>query len=397
MISKIRFINCQSFKDVTYDLATDKLNLIVADNDTGKSILFKVLKLAGCPKYYDRDDRKDLIRRGCQFANVIFWFTDSSLAVMRIYADKTIYGYLPTEDSEFEPSLEPPAEMIMHLGLLTDSDSRFIANIIDADQDLLLVNSNLAYNYNLIKMIVVNDDLDELAEKVDLLLKEYQGYLVRASDYQGYLEHQLGVIEFVDTDKLQEKNAIADCSFNVINKLIDVYDELDVIKSNVVDSFDFSGLLRIQELLAETEDALDKIKSVNLSNVTIGLGDVALLEKIENLSSTLILFKPEVREPISVEVADLLGKLEVVRATIHEMKVPKSYDERCETVLNVAQCVTEMGEIVADLISGLENGKEAEKSISKLQTMFAESGTAVDCPIYGKVVYDGKNCVVDYN
>lgn len=35
MIVQVQMINCQSWKNSTFDLATDRINVIIADNGTG--------------------------------------------------------------------------------------------------------------------------------------------------------------------------------------------------------------------------------------------------------------------------------------------------------------------------------------------------------------------------
>ena len=45
MIVQVQMINFQRWKNSTFDLATDWLNLIIADNCTGKSVFFKLLKI----------------------------------------------------------------------------------------------------------------------------------------------------------------------------------------------------------------------------------------------------------------------------------------------------------------------------------------------------------------
>ena len=93
MLEAVRFKNCQSLGDCVLSF-TGKLNVIVAENNTGKSVLYKVLKLAGRADYYTREERKDLIRRGASAAQITFKFDDGSYAVMQITPGKTVYASL---------------------------------------------------------------------------------------------------------------------------------------------------------------------------------------------------------------------------------------------------------------------------------------------------------------
>ena len=68
MIKQIRLVNCQSLEDITFNFATDKLNVLVADNSTGKSVLFKMLKVTANPDVFPAKKRSQLIRRGAESA-----------------------------------------------------------------------------------------------------------------------------------------------------------------------------------------------------------------------------------------------------------------------------------------------------------------------------------------
>ena len=72
MLLEARFINCQSMRDLTMHFATDKLNVIAADNSVGKSVLFKMLKVTANPKTLATiEERRQLIRYGEQYAGFI--------------------------------------------------------------------------------------------------------------------------------------------------------------------------------------------------------------------------------------------------------------------------------------------------------------------------------------
>ena len=86
---------------------------------------------------------------------------------MKIFKDKTVYSWV--EDLEHGVSwwLEPPVELLDRLGLLVSPTESFIANIIDTDQGLLLVDPRLASNYELVKLIATCEDLDLIREIVE--------------------------------------------------------------------------------------------------------------------------------------------------------------------------------------------------------------------------------------
>lgn len=70
MIAQVNMKDCQSWKDGGFSLASDRVNVIVADNGTGKSVFMKMLKITACPKYFSREERSSLIRWGAIFAQI---------------------------------------------------------------------------------------------------------------------------------------------------------------------------------------------------------------------------------------------------------------------------------------------------------------------------------------
>lgn len=92
MIVQVQMINCQSWKNSTFDLATDRINVIIADNGTGKSVFFKMLKITTNPNYFSRAERKDLIRRHEECATILFKFDDGSIAATKVF--QTYWSYV---------------------------------------------------------------------------------------------------------------------------------------------------------------------------------------------------------------------------------------------------------------------------------------------------------------
>ena len=104
-----------------------------------------MLKITACPGYFTPKERKKLIRNGCDSANILYAFTDGSIGICAVYPTRVMYLYA-TDGKNFEKYEEPPHEMITKLGIIHNSD-KFVANIIDMDQSLLLVDSNVHENY----------------------------------------------------------------------------------------------------------------------------------------------------------------------------------------------------------------------------------------------------------
>ena len=93
MIHSVRLINCQSWENGIIPLAQDRINVLRADNNSGKSVFFKMLKITACPGYFTPKERKKLIRNGCDSANILYAFTDGSVGACSVYPTRVMYLY----------------------------------------------------------------------------------------------------------------------------------------------------------------------------------------------------------------------------------------------------------------------------------------------------------------
>jgi hypothetical protein len=394
MIKSIRLLDCQSCKDVTYELATDRLNVIVAENDTGKSVLFKVLKLVGCPNYYSRRDREELIRHGAEFGMVLFEFTDASVAIMKIFRDRVIYAYQETKESPVISGIEPPEQMLAKMGMLSDVQGSFVANIIDADQDLLLVNPAISYNYDLIKMLVFNEDLDVLQERTDERLTESKTMLDRALDSMCFYEREIAANQYQDVEALENKQEFLTSVFNMMYSTMDV---LDCLEEKFVDdvyrAMDFDKMIEIEELLEKLEIMQGSLGALGVVKEPCPIEVADVLGRLECLDDRIESLFVSVKEPVSIGTVDFLEELEKALERMSGLDTVSGEQDEKLRILNVLDAVESVVTRVASIdIAGV---KEAEISVKDLEQQFENSGETVECPIYGKVVFDGKDCLAD--
>ncbi len=410
MIEVIRFKNCQAFTDTTMEFATDRLNVIVADNDTGKSILFRILKLAGDADYYDAQDRADLIRRGCDYARVMFKFTDDSYALMQIEKSLTKYAFMPTAKSKVELVFAPPPEMIEHLELLVSPGQSFVANLIDKEQDQLLVNPKLQSNYDLVKLIATNEDLDNLMERTDARIKDSRQKLIRASDLENFLQRELSSLEYTDVHAMEENLQAVDAVDKALNALCTVIVNLDHLIDSKVDFLDYQKLECVLKVLEKLEGLQLPVKLPKLTDPRF----FRVLERLELLLKNAEKIQ-KLTVPCSENLLLILEKLQTMQSSADNLKrLMKPPNEKLVIILEKLQAmdreisrVRNLGQPLSlSLIKVLEVLRQVERQagrisipdiseITVLEKQFKESGQVVECPIYGEVVFDGKNCMAD--
>ena len=135
MLKSVRLVNCQSIKDITFNFATDRLNVIAANNSVGKSVLFKMLKITADPKQLPTiEERSQLIRHGAESAIFVAAFSDGAIGLTVVYPNRVIYRYAQLPELGFDTFAEPPEIYLKQLGLLIDERTKYVATIIDTDQ-----------------------------------------------------------------------------------------------------------------------------------------------------------------------------------------------------------------------------------------------------------------------
>ena len=451
MIHSVKLINCQSWADGVIPLAQDRINVLRADNNSGKSVLFKMLKITACPGYFTPKERKKLIRNGCDSANILYAFTDGSIGVCAVYPTRVMYLY--AEDGKnFEKYEEPPQEMIMKLGIIHNSD-KFVANIIDMDQSLLLVDSNVHENYELIKLLTENESLNELKTKIQLNLEDFK---VKESDlrFQSLdIESLLENTEYKDVNKIKARINRSE----LLLELLETLDQVDAlyskIQTNWVEHLDYQKLLKQLEVLKVLANAITLAKSIThrekvceeqiktmdwviaygnalakfnavgsinyeklmqkmdclsfLNDYSTILKQVKIVDKIalqtvsRNYQTLKIVGEllNEVRKVVTIEddfskvkdKTEMLGLLKQYLKDLSKIRITDNLNG-VESTLNVLELLSTLVKKSNCITSGNETIRDLSKEINELRNTITKQGTILECPHFGKVLYNGQEC-----
>lgn len=252
-LSAIRLTNCQSFKDSVIEFATDRLNVFVADNSTGKSVFFRMLSITAFPGKCSKEDRLNIIRRGSQFAQILYMFSDGSYGGVRVYPDRVIYYYTPDKNTKMTPSLEPGPEFISKLGLILDNNSGFVANLIDMDQNLLLVNSSPKGDSNILQMLTANEALDRMIEDTAEKKKVFEQYEDRLKDVVYSYSKSIDGYSYMDTNSLEANIELCENVFDTLYKLAPISDDVEALACSSERRLDYDRLLGVTGTLIKLE------------------------------------------------------------------------------------------------------------------------------------------------
>lgn len=483
MIKIIKLLNCQSWKEGVIPLAQNSVNVLKADNNSGKSVLFKMLKMTVCPNYYTPKERKKLIRNGCESADIIYLFTDNSIGICRVFPTRVLYMF--AQDGEhFESYQNPPQEMIDNLGIVHNAD-RFIANIIDMDQSLLLVDSNVYENYELIKLLTENLELNELKLKLQNNLGEFEEKSRDLVIEQVTLNELLSEVAYRDVDKMQAELDLAQNWFDTLEVLDSVETSLNRLNNNWVDSIDFDSLteqmktlesltklsaltknivfrkeitqamvdfmdffISISNSLAKLKTAenkdydfvkqqldiveyLQKILNVlqsikipvekNYNNLIFQINSLTMcqrlenkllsiqhqesqkilsadssyrvlqfVERLENLSNAITITENDFQaEQIQLRTLQFLNKLKTLLSTV---SIPKSIGE-CNDLIDTLTVLNSLAQHSKQIAKNLNLSENCKNTINSLQIEIEKNGTVIECPHFGKVLFNGQECL----
>lgn len=384
MISSIRLINCQSWEDSTIHLSGERLNVIEAKNNVGKSVLMKMLKISVSPKFFKANKRKKLIRWGATDAKAVYHFTDGAAAIVSVQPTRVIYFFKDVDEDKFTAHLEPPVEMLQELGVLMNNDKTFIANILDTDQALLLVDSEASATFEFVDLLCSNATLNEMHDKVDELQKKTDLELSDAKDELLRLNSELSHLVFVDIDREEEKLKFLSELKNAVYDLVTAGIALVRMNGNLTTDKNFDELISLSKCLCE----LEKLNFSRLSVKEFSPEPLLLcaLEEQFNLLEFEKLCIPH--NPSGVEILQVLENLE--RVKFEKFKVQKSPDG---SPLRPLVALDKLVACIDRLETALATAKVAESMMIELDDKLRSAGEEYECPIFGRVIFDGKECV----
>ena len=232
MLALVRMVNIQSYKDVVFDLS-EKINVFEAPNETGKSVIFKVFRTMCDANWYGRGERKSLIRRGCDkgVALLIVPYADGVFKVMfEIYKTYQVYHLFDGEehvDSWKQDYI--PDDILTILGWYYDKDSKVLLNLCDQELDMPFVNSNTRFNYEVMKFIIQNPELEIARDNLYKWIKENTDEIERLSTRAMTLEDITKEYKYVDTASLSNSISIRESAHKKGIALLNILKSLDGI------------------------------------------------------------------------------------------------------------------------------------------------------------------------
>lgn len=245
MIETIRLVNVQSFKDITFNFSSG-VNVIEAPNETGKSIIFKVFRRMCDINWYGRSEKKALIRRGCERGAVAIKVraSDGNTYVVQFTMYKTYQTYKLLKDGELLGSWKQdiiPDEILNVMGWYYDFESMRLLNLLDQELEMPFVNNNNKSNYEIMKFITHDADLDiarvNLNQWIDELTRLESEVESRKMRVEGELDSLQQIDEIEIAERIEEKQYSLELSSVYANLIKGLSDCCDLVKPkfNMID------------------------------------------------------------------------------------------------------------------------------------------------------------------
>ena len=396
MIKELSLVNCQSWENEVLKLAADRVNILCADNNVGKSVFGKMLRNAVFPdRLRTKEVRMQYIRHGAPYAQLGMLGDDGAVVLFRIYPDRVIYAYREVGKDKFIMSPTIPDTMVRMLGLRYNDKSHLITNVIDAGQQLFLVNSDQQANNSIILEYMTDDEIEGFLAYMEELYRQ----TVTSSDsvYSRfrYVTGQLDELKHVNTDFMEQSINRTQTLMQLLDRLTEAGGKLHTIRQDGGGELDFGVLLPLAELALKCRRAEGyhaKVQSFNSMDYALagfGAKVQSVSRLIGNARVTELGAYPRMR--VIEKVATKIATVRDAIGGIHPSKLPTLAAK--PQLLTVTEKVQEVLRLQRALDHSVQEAARCNCFIAKAREQLLQGGKSVDCAVYGKVVYDGKTCI----
>lgn len=365
-LKSLHLENIQSWEDATIEFGPG-LNAIIANNNVGKSVVFKTLKITCNPEFFAKPERAKLVRYGKDFGRATYTFSDGSVAVVTITEKKVMYHFTDANGDEFSSEEVPLNQILRNLSVVMEDNSRYLVNVLDSEQSLLLVKSDKKANSDLLKVITEHKDIERLTKLFKEKVSEYGGVSSDTSFLQKKIKTQLDSLEIKDIDMLEDQ----------VNHLDVMYEELDLLENLYLHS---KSINEANKNISGIDWGIfgNMLSNVNYVECQDYFGWGGFIELLTALPKEHLECRDDA--PDWSLITALLNQSPNVNLT----EIPD---------LTCLDTIIKMQEQCAKIIDIQKQSQEAQNEIARLKAIDF-NGTVYDCPVHGKIVYNNGKCEV---
>lgn len=366
-VTAYRLINFQSW-DASTDaihLEPDTVNIIEGANETGKSVLYKVLYNFAFPGYWEP---KELIRRGCTSGVLLMELSNGKCIIFQLEHSHHTYILVDNANETIWKDCALPQEIIDELGIILDYDLKIILNVIDKDISLPFIKTSPKFNASLIKSRVEPPDITEFFQNTDELQKQLSNACTKFATKTRELKAAADTIQFTDVDELYVLKENVDALFPVAKHYSDfeaVLEELAQLRTAAptpvadpsVVTPHLQALTSIEHLGAAVDEYVQVVetKPMPIKDPSRQQNTIQVLRELQSLKDAISgLSSTLENKPCAVTCPNLAGEFEVwsrlsaASLTINELqKVCSEYSpirlEAATTLSDLEKMRSEIG------------------------------------------------------
>jgi hypothetical protein len=378
-----RLVNIQSHKDTTLEF-NEGITIVRAKNGTGKSVLFKSIFLGVNPEGYTVKERKSLLRWGAESGIVVFRFSDGYEAGYKLFPKGTLAYFFREKvgESPLHGSVDVPPGLISRLAIIVDKKNNFYANIIDQDQSLLFVKNTSTAN-SLVRMILTDEELDELLASLNQNLDEYNEEEKRLLTFKVKLESELRSLEVEDLTSLYRTKKIFENFLPIYEAFIEIEELSESLWVGGKEK-DLSTLVELADLsLALINNPIELVSDSGEDAYEIfeSLFEVAASSSIELLEESLVTNTESSLHNILI-ICEQYGNLEIIQDNSIGMLESSMLE------------ILELGDTLVSIYNDAKEVQQLKEELYILQQDIERESVLVEgCPIYGAVRHAGDICI----
>lgn len=313
-IVRYKLRNIQSWDDKSEWVYLDQeyLNIIIGRNETGKSVLFKVLAQMFIPSQFG-SSRRDLVKDGCSTGTAAFELNTGVIVVFQIGINNQQSYLLIYPDGKRLQSTgdTPPPELAKEFGWYVDSAESIILNLLHRDSNLPFVNTTLGFNANLLHFLNEDPEIEDIRQTIEGLLAELKTGMDVSSQKISTLLYRYDSIE--DVNVTSKKKALESAlelleiwplSDNLQSTILKMY-QLPVVPEpflTLEDNSSFIDSLPVfSELTIKSDELFQALDSIPESKDYSFLPALEELAALDGLLQELIRWSKELQCVVNIE------------------------------------------------------------------------------------------------
>lgn len=326
-IRSIKLHNIQGMNDVVYDFPESGLVRIKADNEIGKSILTKTIKIFIKGHLDNKEVRESFIKDGTTKAYVLILLNNNYIVGLVLDNSISTKGYYyiqaPNKEVEYLPISETPRKIIDLLGFYYNEELDFCLNIRES-HPVIITDTSPRVTSEALSCAIDNPTIDTAIEKVQKSIKQTETTLSYINNSILAYQISLNNITIKDTNTLNAREHYIKSSIALLKQIEAVKNGINNVTLNISNIFNLQ-----KNLLLSNEDIdllIDKFSAYSncqtlLNTINHNLIELQRLEYVKysgNLPDLIEKFT--VYKEIKNNIDTVLSTIDVIKNSIESMK-----------------------------------------------------------------------------